>query len=58
MDDKIYDQILSIRDSGVCNMFDTAAVQNAAVTKRYYELVVFIEEEKKEYSEFILTGER
>ena len=58
MDDKIFEQIMNIRDSGVCNMLDTIAVQNEAYKKGYFVLVVYIEEHKKEYSKFILTGER
>ena len=58
MDDKIYDQVLSIRDSGICDMFDVAAVQREAYEKGYHELVIFLEEHRKEYVKFILTGDR
>ena len=58
MDDKIFEQIMDIRDSGVCNMLDTIAVQYEAYKKGYFELVVYLLEHKKEYSKFILTGER
>ena len=54
---KIKKQILAIRDSGDTNMFDTNMVQVLANANSYYELVVFIEEHKKEYVHFILTGE-
>jgi hypothetical protein len=56
--DKIYRQIIVIRDSGVCNMFDLPRVQEAAYKNGFYELVVFLNEHKKEYAEFILTGKR
>ena len=56
--DKIFDQIMDIRSSGVCNLFDTVAVQNEAYKKDYYELIVLIEENKKAYANFIMTGER
>ena len=54
---KIKEQILAIRDSGKTNMFDTKMVQILANADGYYELVIFIEEHKKEYVQFILTGE-
>ena len=57
MNDKIIEQILTIRDSGVTNMFDVKHVQREAYRKGYYELVVFLEEHRKEYAKFILTGE-
>jgi biopolymer transport protein ExbD len=56
MTDKIQDQILAIRASGKYNMFDVISVQREAHERGFYELVLFIEEHKKEYSEFILTG--
>jgi hypothetical protein len=56
--DKIYRQIIAIRDSGVCNMFDLSKVQEEAYKKGFYELVVFLNEHKIEYAEFILTGKR
>ena len=54
---KIKEQILAIRESGKTNMFDTNMVQVLANADGYYELVIFIEEHKKEYVQFILTGE-
>ena len=54
---KIREQIMEIRNSGATNMFDTNMVQVLANANGYYELVVFIEEHKKEYVHFILTGE-
>ncbi len=56
--DKIIEQILIIRDSGVCKMLDAAGVQRAAYERDLHELVLFIHEYKKEYSSFILTGQR
>lgn len=56
--DKVMEQILAIRDSGRTNMFDTRYVQRLANDCGYYELVIFLEEHKKEYVRFILTGER
>jgi hypothetical protein len=57
MTDKVKEQILAIRDTGETNMFDTARVQRMAYDRGFYELVLFLEEHKKEYAHFILTGE-
>ena len=58
MSDKVMEQILAIRDSGVTNMFDTNFVQQEANRLEFFELVLFIEDYKSEYVHFILTGER
>lgn len=58
MSDKVFEQILAIRNSGVTNMFDINTVQKEANRLGYYDLVIYIEEHKKEYVHFILTGER
>ena len=57
MTEKIRDQILAIRDTGLTNMFDLPMVQRLAYDRGYYELVIFLEEHRKEYTRFILTGE-
>lgn len=57
MTEKIKEQILVIRDTGLTNMFDTNMVQRLAYDRNFYELVVFIEEHRKEYVHFILYGE-
>ena len=57
MNEKIREQILAVRDTGLTNMFDVKAVQKIAYDMDFYELVVFIEEHKKEYVHFILFGE-
>ena len=56
MTDKIKEQILAIRDTGLTNMFDVTAVQRIADEMEFYELVIFLEEEKIKYVNFILTG--
>lgn len=56
MKEKIREQILAIRDSGVTNMFDLNRVQYEANKLNFYELVVFIEENKDKYVNFIMTG--
>lgn len=53
----IREQIMAIRNSGKTNMFDILTVQHIADCKGYYELVVFLEEHRKEYVHFIMTGE-
>ena len=57
MTDKIKEQILTIRDTGLTNMFDVNAVQRIADEMEFYELVIFLEEEKAKYVKFILNGD-
>lgn len=57
MDEKIKEQILYIRDSGLTNMFDVTMVQRLANEYGFYELVIFLEENKEKYVHFILYGE-
>lgn len=57
MTDKIREQIMAIRDSGRTNMLDTNMVQIIANEMNFFELVIFIEEHRKEYLHFIFTGE-
>ncbi len=57
MTEKIKEQILYIRDTSKTNMFDVGMVQYLANEYGLYELVVYLEENPKEYVHFILTGE-
>jgi hypothetical protein len=57
MTDKIKEQIIAIRDTGLTNMFDVIAVQRIADEMEFYELVIFLEEEKAKYVKFILNGD-
>ena len=57
MDEKVKEQILAIRDTGLTNMFDVPVVQRLAYERDFYELVCWLEDHKKEYVRFILTGE-
>ena len=57
MNELIKAQILSIRESGVTNMFDVNRVQREAHDRGYYELVIYLEDHRGDYSRFILTGE-
>jgi len=56
--DTIFEQIMEVRTGGQCNMLDTTAVQRYAFDHDLYELVDFIETDRKAYATFILTGER
>ena len=57
MTEKVKKQILAIRDTGPTNMFDIPMVQRLAYERGYYELVCYLEEHRKEYAHFIMTGE-
>ena len=57
MTETIKEQILAIRDTGLTNMFDVNTVQRLAYERDFYELVVYLEENREEYVHFILTGE-
>ncbi len=57
MNETIRNQILAIRDTGLTNMFDVHMVQRLAFDRNYFELVNFLEEHRKEYVRFILSGD-
>ena len=57
MTEKIKEQILKIRDTGLTNMFDVNMVQRIAYENGFYELVDYLIDHKKEYCHFIMTGE-
>ena len=57
MTETIKEQILEIRASGLTNMFEVNMVQRLAYERDFYELVNYLEENRKEYVQFILTGE-
>ena len=57
MEQKIKEQILAIRDTGLTNMFDIGMVQRLAYERDFYELVLYLEDNRSEYAHFILTGE-
>ena len=57
MTDKIKKQIIAIRDTGLTNMFDVIAGQRIADEMEFYELFIFLEEEKAKYVKFILNGD-
>ena len=54
--DQLEEEVMEIRDSGVCNMLDVRAVQRAANDMGFYDLVVLIEENRSSYTNFIFYG--
>ena len=56
MTDKVFRELMEIRDEGKSNMLDTNTVQRLAYERDFYELVMYIEEHKKEYVHFIMYG--
>ena len=57
MNETIKEQILAIRDTGLTNMFDVNEVQRLAYERDFYDLVIYLEDNRKEYVQFIMTGE-
>ena len=57
MTEKIKKQILAVRDTGLTNMFDVNTVQCIANDMGFFELVVYLEDNRCEDTQFILTGE-
>ena len=57
MNEKVFAQIMDIRESGRVNMFDVPGVQRMAFEMGFYELICFIEEDRATYVRFILAGE-
>ena len=57
MTEILKEQILSIRETGITNMFDLPVVQRLAYERDFFDLVIYLEEHPKEYVHFILTGE-
>ena len=56
MTETIRQQILAARASGACNMLSLYEVQRIAYDMDFFELVCLIEEDRKAYVRFILTG--
>jgi hypothetical protein len=55
--EKIMKQILAIRDGGSTNMLDVNRVQYEANARGFYDLVVYLNDHRDDYSRFILSGE-
>ena len=57
MTDTIKKQILAVRDTALTNMFDVNMVQRIANDIGFCELVIYLEDHRREYAHFILTGQ-
>ncbi len=57
MDERVREGILAVRATGRTNMFDIPVVQRIAMDLGYYDTVIWIEENRKAYCRFIMTGE-
>ena len=58
MSEKVKEQILYIRSTGLTNMFDLKRVRELAVEFDMPELIEFLDEHQKEYGRFILYGDK
>lgn len=56
MAETIKEQIEAIRKSGETNMLDVNMVQWIANREGYFELVIYLEEHRKEYADYLLYG--
>ena len=54
--DKVLEQVLAVRATGRTNMLDAVAVQRIAYEMGFYELVCFIEDDRRAYAALIMTG--
>lgn len=57
MTETVKQQIETIRRSGETNMLDVNMVQWIANRENYFELVIYLEEHRKEYAHYLFTGE-
>ncbi len=57
MTDTVRKQILTVRDTGYTNMFDTNRVLEIAELFDFDELNEWLPKNKKEYCDFILFGD-
>lgn len=56
MTERIKEQIEAIRKGGETNMLDVNMVQWLANRENYFELVIYLEEHRKEYVNYLFTG--
>ena len=56
LSEEIITNIEEIRLSGACNMLDVVAVQRHAYENEMYSLVLYLEENRKKYVNFIMYG--
>ena len=57
MTETVFRQLLQVRSEGLYNMFAVNDVQRRAYELGFYDLVLWIEEDKARYVKFIMTGE-
>lgn len=57
MDNVVREQLMKVRDTALTNMFDINSVQRIAFEMEFFELVNFIDEQPKDYVNFIIHGE-
>ena len=57
MEPIVKEQILKVRDTGETNMFAVNVVAQIAMREGFYELVDYLQDHKKEYIRFIISGE-
>lgn len=55
--DKLKEQILSVRSTGLTNMFDTAGVLSIARQLGYTELSTYLNQKDNNYFAFIMCGD-
>lgn len=56
MDEVIREQILTVRDTGLVNMFDVRGVREIAEALNLMELVEYLDSGAEGYASFILYG--
>ena len=56
MNTTVKKQILAVRATGETNMLDVNRVQVIANRMGFFELLIYLEEHRREYANFILTG--
>lgn len=57
MNKRIKYEIMAIRKTALTNMFDIKTVQKIAYEMAFYDLVIFLEDNKEKYINFILYGD-
>lgn len=57
MPDKVKEQILAIRRTGLTNMLDVNMVQRIAFEMNFHELVCYLEDHRNDYVHFIFYGD-
>ena len=55
MNPRIKKKIIAIQESGLTNMLDTNYVQRLAHERNFFDLVIFIEDHRKDYLHFIMN---